>query len=522
MIRRLFSKRYIRVLLWLFITLATLLVLLRVWTNWSGARRWAATKAMLEREGETLDFRKLLPETPPPSQNLLAIEALDGITEAVDHDEAKGAPGTKRKALEAMKMDVMASGARGVEKGQVTDMQTWAQYLRDSKFLSLPAETAAPGREVLAALDAKFPLLKQLADLAPQRSQAMFTPGLRERVMPELLFSLSMRHYSGAQHLVRLLCLRARAAMDAKQGAEAARSLLAAEKIGHACEAEPLLIGLLVGFAAETAVNECLWAGLHDRVFTDSELQTLHGMLSAHDLDKTVLQAFRGELACAVSSMEYLKDAAAGRKKSAPGAEALFSGERHRWKFVTSGTIPGGLFDQWMSVIAQEEWKHMIAPLRQGGIIAAVKAGDGMSADLKAKENYLLHPDYVMASMVLPSITSVSASAALVQARDRQALTAIALERFFLKHAKYPAALQELVPEFATAVPLDPWDGREMRYRTTPAGRYMLWCVGLDGTDDGGQVKNDVRMRSARYLGDWTWQYEPVPAKEQIPPEKGR
>jgi len=510
MIRRLFSKRCIRVLLWLFITLATLVVLLRVWTNWSGARRWAATKAMLEREGETLDFRKLLPETPPPSQNLLAIEALDGITEAVEHDEAKGAPGAKRKALEAMKMDVMASGARGVEKGQVTDMQTWAKYLRDSKFLSLPAETAAPGREVLAALDAKFPLLKQLADLAPQRSQAMFTPGLQERVLPELLFSLSMRHYSGAQHLVRLLCLRARAAMDAKQGAEAARSLLAAEKIGHACEAEPLLIGLLVGLAAETAVNESLWAGLRDRAFSDAELQTLHGMLSAHDLGKMVLQAFRGELACAVSSMEYLKDVAAGRKKSAPGAEALFPGEHHRWKFVASGTIPGGLFDHWMSVIAQEEWKHMISPLRQGGISPAVKAGDEMSADLKANENYLLFPDYVMASMVLPAITPVSARAALVQARERQALTAIALERFFLKHAKYPAALQELVPEFATAVPRDPWDGKELRYRMTPAGRYMLWCVGLDGIDDGGQVKNDVRMWSTLYLGDWIWQYEPV------------
>ena len=43
MLRRLISKRAIRVLLWLFITLVTLGVLLFVWTNWSGKRRWAAT-----------------------------------------------------------------------------------------------------------------------------------------------------------------------------------------------------------------------------------------------------------------------------------------------------------------------------------------------------------------------------------------------------------------------------------------------------------------------------------------------
>ena len=49
MIRRLLSKRFVRILLCFFITLVTLVVLLYVWTNWSGRRRWAATKAMLER-----------------------------------------------------------------------------------------------------------------------------------------------------------------------------------------------------------------------------------------------------------------------------------------------------------------------------------------------------------------------------------------------------------------------------------------------------------------------------------------
>ncbi|MHB1079500.1 MAG: hypothetical protein ACYC67_08850 [Prosthecobacter sp.] len=512
MLRRILAKRFVRILLWLFITLVTLVVLLRVWTNWSGRRRWAATKAMIEHEGETLDFRKLLPETPPDAENLLAMEPLRDLTEAIDHDDAKGEPGAKRKALTEMKMDVMASGARGVEKGQVTDMQTWAKYLRESKFLDLPAASAAPGREVLAALDAKFPLLKQLSDLAPQRSQAMFIPGLRERELPEMLFSISLRHYTGARHLARLLCLRARAAIDAKQGAEAVHSLLAAEKIGFACETEPLLIGCLVGLATETLVNESLWVGLRDRAFSEAELQSLQSLLSAHDLDKVVLQAFRGELACVVSSMEYLKDVAAGRKQSVQGVAAIFSDDHqnHSLRRLSAG-LPGGFFHHSMSVVAELEWKHALSPLRQGGIMAVLKAGDGMNADLNVKKNYLLHPEYVMASFIIPSFTTISASAALVQARERQALTAIALERFFLKHAKYPAALQELVPDFVAAVPRDPWDAKELRYRTTPAGRYTLWCVGLDGVDDGGQVyKNGVAMRSTLYLGDWTWQYEPA------------
>ena len=76
-------------------------------------------QAMLEREGETLDFRKLLPKTPPDAENLLAIEPLRGITEAVNHDEAKGEPGANRKVLADMKLKSVAPHSRGVETGRI-------------------------------------------------------------------------------------------------------------------------------------------------------------------------------------------------------------------------------------------------------------------------------------------------------------------------------------------------------------------------------------------------------------------
>lgn len=510
MIRRLLSKRFVRILVCFFITLVTLVVLLYVWTNWSGRRRWAATKAMIEHEGETFDHLRLLPVTPPPAQNLLAIEPLDGITVAVDQADAKGASEAKRQALAALDLKAKAPASNGVEKGEMTDMQAWAKFLRETKYLDLPTESATPGKEILAALDVKFPLLKQLADLAPLRSQAMFTPGLRERELPDMLFSLSMRHYTLAQPLVRALCLRARAAIDAGQGADAARSLLAAEKIGLACESEPLLIGLLVGNSTETQVTEGIWLGLRERAFADADLLLLHQTLSTHDLDKAMLQACRGEMAFGLNVMEYMQAVAAGRKKAQQDMDSLFGNERqsvYRGAFL----LPDGLFDHWKSVIAEQEWRHMIDPLRKGGIAAAVKSAEGVNTEMKEKHNLVLHPDYLMARLVVPALSHVSATVLLVQARERQALAAIALERFYLKHARYPAALREMVPEFAAAVPLDPCDGKQVRYRTTPAGRYLLWCIGMDGKDDDGEIKkNDVPMKSPDYLGDWTWQYDPV------------
>ncbi|MFN0079892.1 MAG: hypothetical protein ACKVY0_25790, partial [Prosthecobacter sp.] len=328
MIRRLIAKRAIRILLWLFITLVTFIVLLFVWTNWSGKRRWAAAKAMIEREGETLEFLKLLPATPPAESNLLAIEALRGITETVDNDDEKGEPGLKRKALAAMKWD--AKGAKlpatnGVTLAQAADMAQWAKFLREVKFLDLPADAAAPGRDVLHALDAKFPLLKELADEAPKRTQAMFTPGLRERKLPGLLFALRIPHYTAAQSLARMLSLRARAAIEAKDSGEAARSLLAASRISLACESEPLLIGFLVGITAQTMVTETLWLGLRERVFAAEDLRLLQEVLSGAGTDKALLQSMRGEMAAGLGSLEFHQDTIAGRKQGGEDAANAFA-----------------------------------------------------------------------------------------------------------------------------------------------------------------------------------------------------
>ncbi|WP_395742227.1 hypothetical protein [Prosthecobacter sp.] len=514
MIRHFLSSRAARILLWILITLVTLIALLYVWTNWSGRRRWAAAKAMIEHEGETLDFRKLLPRTPPETKNLLAIEPLRGITEVIGSDESKGEAGARRKALSALKLAGNAPPTRGLDAGQPADMQTWATFLRETKFLELPATSPVASKEVLAALDAKFPVLKQLSDLSPQRSEALFTPGLPERELPGMLFTLPLPHYTLALQLSRALGLRALAAIHAGQGAEAARSLLAAEKIGQACEGEPLLIGFLVGATAEYTVLEGIWTGLREKAFSEADLSLLEQCLKRHDLDKALLQSFRGELAASITSLEYLQTTAGGKKAAGQESADSLAGASSPLAVATSRSTPGGLFDHWKSAILEMEWKHILHPLRDGGVAGLFRNGDQISSELEQKRNPILHADCIMANLMIPAFTTVANKTLLTQARERQALAALALERFFLKHARYPATLAELAPEFLSAVPLDPCDGKPMRYRTTPDGRYQLWSVGFDGKDDDGKVsldsKGTAKLNKRDYLGDWAWQYEPV------------
>ncbi|HEY5913129.1 MAG TPA: hypothetical protein VJA21_21270 [Verrucomicrobiae bacterium] len=66
---------------------------------------------------------------------------------------------------------------------------------------------------------------------------------------------------------------------------------------------------------------------------------------------------------------------------------------------------------------------------------------------------------------------------------------AIALKRYELKHGRYPAELGGLCPEFAAQIPRDPMDGKPLRYRPNPDGTFLLYSIGENGVDDGGNPK---------------------------------
>ena len=67
-------------------------------------------------------------------------------------------------------------------------------------------------------------------------------------------------------------------------------------------------------------------------------------------------------------------------------------------------------------------------------------------------------------------------------------ITALALKRYQLRHGQYLADLSALVPEFLASVPRDPADGQPLRYRLKPDGTFLLYSIGEDGTDNGGDA----------------------------------
>lgn len=72
------------------------------------------------------------------------------------------------------------------------------------------------------------------------------------------------------------------------------------------------------------------------------------------------------------------------------------------------------------------------------------------------------------------------------ETRRQMTLTAIALKRFEIRHDHLPDNLSELVPEFLAELPRDYMTDQPLRYRLKVDGNFILYSVGNDGRDDGG------------------------------------
>lgn len=72
-----------------------------------------------------------------------------------------------------------------------------------------------------------------------------------------------------------------------------------------------------------------------------------------------------------------------------------------------------------------------------------------------------------------------------VAALVRMARTTVAVERFGLAEGRMPERLEDLVPDFLDAVPIDPYDGEALRVGRTDSA-YKIYSVGQNRTDEGG------------------------------------
>ena len=109
-------------------------------------------------------------------------------------------------------------------------------------------------------------------------------------------------------------------------------------------------------------------------------------------------------------------------------------------------------------------------------------------------------PKSLMASLLFHDIERRSIGVATFNAERCITDLALAMCQYRAKNGKFPEKLDDLVPNFITFVPVDPFDGQPMRLKQID-GKLMIYSIGPDGVDNGG-----ARYDEETHKGDITFE----------------
>jgi hypothetical protein len=133
-------------------------------------------------------------------------------------------------------------------------------------------------------------------------------------------------------------------------------------------------------------------------------------------------------------------------------------------------------------------------------------------------ETHALGRDAILTKMLTPAVSRVGQSCRRHSAQTSSLLVLVAVERYRLKHRKWPDSLEALKPGLLKDIPLDPFDGKPIRYRKVADG-VVVYSVGYDGNDDGGNINRSRPQEAGVDLGYRLWDVKArrQPALEALP-----
>jgi len=102
----------------------------------------------------------------------------------------------------------------------------------------------------------------------------------------------------------------------------------------------------------------------------------------------------------------------------------------------------------------------------------------------------------MLTRMLMPAFGRIMHIETRHLAHLRATQTAIAVERYRLIEGRLPQSLDNIVPAYMEAVPTDPFDGQDLKYRTRQIG-FVVYSIGEDLTDEGG-AERDSKKRDKK------------------------
>jgi hypothetical protein len=315
--------------------------------------------------------------------------------------------------------------------------------------------------------------VRQIADLPRGRYPITYTPDFFGTLLPYTQESRTFARLLGLDVMLRAQD------RDLDGALSSCRAILGASRsVGD----EPLLISTLVRIAIDHIAARHVERVLAQGTPSEAALATMQRALEEQLREPILLQGLRGERA---------------------GQDTFMEG-------VQSGEITIGQIERLFDSPKRSEIPYLAA-MRFTVMMGTIKSSRAALLQYNTRlieiarrpvaEQPALFKEAEEAQKRLPLLARyISSGAARVaqayhrdQAMLQAAILMVAAERFRRARGRWPESIGELVPTYLAAVPIDPFDGQPMRLRRRADG-LVLYSVGLDGVDNGGNVeRNDTK-----------------------------
>jgi hypothetical protein len=334
------------------------------------------------------------------------------------------------------------------------------------------------------------------------------------------VLDLQLSHLSKLKAAEVVVSETAMQSLYRKDYSEAWPDLCAAVDLIRLHDNEPLEISQLVRCALLNVAIGATWEALQENNWTDAQLSELQSKWEATDLLTLLEPSMARERAYGIEAL------AAMRRSS----NMVFGG------IMFSGGGTAGNSGSWMDDMRQEikdlynryprfwKWKSAWSYEEELYYLQIETAAVDASRKITPTGAFVptfnefrhqatnidrMYPDaddhfsqfHLSSSFFNHNFTSLAER----ETARRLLVTVLALKRYHLQHGAYPANLNELVPNYLKQVPMDFMDGKPLRYRLRPDGDFLLYSVGEDGEDNGGDaspvengiIKNWLNARDA-------------------------
>jgi len=398
---------------------------------------------------------------------------------------------------------------------RMTDLRPWQSYYRNleqtnpSASIAITPRPQTPAQDVLLALSKYDPLIERLR----QDSQLPYSrfPIEYNAENPEFIF---LTHLDAIRECADVLELRAIAELQNGQNGKALADANLMLGLADAIRTEPFEYSHEIRMDILQIALQPIYEGLANHEWSDSQLGELDSKLSKFDFLSDFKSSMRSEMIISIhGSLEFLHHYPGHIFDMGP----LRSGDDDTMSTPTSmacaigNLIPAGWYCQNELHVDRAIEEFCLPVIDTNHEILSPTSIDHAEADVEADTRNV--GPYNLIERCTSGLLVEGLWVAYGQNAANLARVAIALERFRLVHGEYPDSLNPLAPAFTGRLPHDVINGQSLHYRRTVNGQFLLYSVGWNEKDDGGEVgiiktdSTNLPPYVDRRQGDWVWRY---------------